>query len=538
MFSIRTLLIVGFIALTACSGGDRRVPQGIKDGILHMGNGTEPQGIDPHTTTGLPEHHIQQALFEGLVGLDPKTLDPIPGVAERWEISSDGLTYRFYLRRNARWSNGDYITAEDFRWTWWRGLQPALGNEYAYMLYPVKNAEAYATGKLTDFSQVGVRVIDPYTLEVELNEPTPYFMQLLDHQSTYPLPRKVIEKFGSATDRFTAWTRPENIVSNGPFKLTEWKLYKRVSVEKNPYYWDAANVKLNGIVFYPTENTVTEERLFRSQQLHKTDVIPLDKILAYRKEHPEQLRVDPYLGSYYYLINVTRPGLNDARVRRALAMTIDRESLIKHVLNNVNFPAYTLTPPGTAGYQPPVLFNFDPEGARKLLAEAGYPNGKGLPKIEILYNTNDAHRKIAVAIQQMWKTNLNIDVTMVNQEWKVYLDNRDTLNYSVARAAWIGDYLDPNTFLNMFITGGGNNDTGWSNAEYDDLILRKIPAMKTHEERMAGFYQAETILLNEMPIIPIYIYSTKYLIHPSVKGMPPNLLDHYLFKQVSLEPDT
>lgn len=538
MFSIRTLLLISLTILTACSGGERRVPQGIKDGILHIGNGTEPQGVDPHTTTGIPEHRIQQALFEGLVGQDPKTLEPIPGVAERWDISPDGRTYRFYLRHNAKWSNGDSLTAEDFRWTWWRGLQPALGNEYAYMMYPVKNAEAYATGKLTDFSQVGVRVIDPYTLEVELNAPSPYFMQLLDHQSMYPLPRKIIEKFGSPTDRFSLWTRPENIVSNGPFKLTEWKLYKRVTVEKNPYYWDAANVKLNGIVFYPTENTVTEERLFRSQQLHVTSSIPLDKISRYRQERPDELRIEPYLGSYYLLINTTRPGLNDARVRRALAMAIDRESLIKNVLSNVNFPAYTLTPPGTGGYQPPTLLKFDPEGARKLLAEAGYPNGKGLPNVEILYNTNEAHRKIAVAIQQMWKTHLNIDVTMLNQEWKVYLDNRDTLNYSVARAAWIGDYLDPDTFLNMFITGGGNNDTGWSNAEYDELILRKIPAMKTHEERMAGFYQAETILLQEMPIIPIYIYSTKYLIHPSVKGMPANLLDHYLFKQVSLEPDT
>ncbi len=404
------------------------------------------------------------------------------------------------------------------------------------MLYPIKNAEAYATGKLTDFSQVGVRVIDDHTLEVELAEPTPYFLQLVDHHSFYPVHRASIEKFGAVTDRFSKWTRPGNIVTNGPFRLTEWKLYDHVSVEKNPNYWDAQTVRLNGIVFYPTENTTTEERMFRSRQLHKTESMPLDKIPVYRSEHPDELRLDFYLGSYYYMLNTGLPALKDARVRRALAMSIDRDTLVNTVLQGANFPAYSVTPPGTAGYQPPKLFDFDPEAARKLLSEAGYPDGKGLPKLEILYNTNEAHRKIAVTIQQMWKTHLNIDVTMVNQEWKVYLDSRDTLNYSIARAAWIGDYVDPNTFLDMWVTGGGNNDTDWSNAEYDDLLLRKIPAMKTNEERMAAFYRAETILMEEMPIIPIYIYATKYLVNPSVKGLPANLMDYFSFKHVYLEP--
>jgi oligopeptide transport system substrate-binding protein len=536
MNPVRALLVISLLALAACSGGERRVDQGNRDGILHFGNGTEPQNVDPHTTTGVPEHHIEQALYEGLVGKDPQTLAPVPAVAERWEVSADGLVYRFYLRSNARWSNGDPVTAEDFRWSWWRGLQPALANEYAYMLYPIKNAEAYVTGKLKDFSQVGVRVIDAHTLEVELGQPTPYFMQLLDHESMFPVPRKTIEKFGEATDRFSKWTRPENIVTNGPFKLTEWKLYKYLRVEKNPYYWDAANVRLNGIVFYPTENIITEERMYRSRQLHRTEETPYNKVAEYKQKHPDEIRLNPYLGSYYFMINTTRPGLSDARVRRALAMAIDRDSLIKNVLSGVNFPSYAVTPPGTAGYQPPKLFGFDPAGARKLLAEAGYPDGKGLPKIEILYNTQESHRKISVAIQQMWKTNLNIDVTMVNQEWKVYLDSRDELNYDIARAGWIGDYVDPDTFLNLWVTGGGNNDTGWSSAAYDALVLRQIPAMKTQAERMAGFYRAETMLMEAMPIIPIYSYSTRHFVNPSVKGMPSNILDYYSFKHVYLEP--
>jgi oligopeptide transport system substrate-binding protein len=531
-----TMLVAACLLLGACSGGERRVDTGNATGVLHFGNGTEPQALDPHITTGIPEYHIQEALFEALVAKDPATLGPVPGVAESWELSEDGLTYRFHLRADARWSDGTPLTAEDFRWSWWRALQPALGNEYAYMMYALKNAEAYLTGKITDFSQVGVRVIDPLTLEVELSAPTPYFLQLLDHHSYFPVPRHVIEKFGSATDRFTPWTRPESMVSNGPFRLVGWKMNKFVRVEKNPQYWDAAKVRLNAVMFYPTENITTEERMYRSGQLHYTNDTPVDKIPEYRKNRPDEIRLDLYLGTYFYTFNVTRPAINDVRVRRALAMTIDRKTLVDSVLKGVNVPAYTVTPPGTLGYQPPKLFEFDPEGARKLLAEAGYPDGKGMPPLEVIYNTHEGHRKIAVALQQMWKKHLNIDVTMVNQEWKVFLDTREHMDYSISRHGWQGDYVDPNTFLDLFITGGGNNHTGWSDAEYDELILRKVPAQKTQEERFASFHKAETILMNDMPIIPLYTYVTKHLVNPGVKGMPRNILDYYSFKHIYLEP--
>lgn len=535
MLSRRDLLTAGLLTAAGCSSGERRVVAGNRDGVLHFGNGTEPQALDPHITTGIPEYHIQLALFEALVVKDAATLASVPGVAQRWEISADGRTYRFYLRPDARWSNGDPLTAEDFRWTWWRGLQPALANEYASMYYPIKHAEDYATGRISDFSQVGIRVIDPLLLEVELAELTPYFLQLIDHHSYYPLHRGTIEKFGAATDRFTNWTRPGNMVTNGAFKLAEWRLNRHVRVEKNPFYWDAANVRLNAIVFYPTENIVTEERMFRSGQLHRTEEVVVEKVAEYRVTRPQELRLDPYLGSYYYMVNVTRPGLNDARVRRALAMAIDRKRLIETVLNNVNFPSYAVTPPGTAGYRPPKLFDFDPEGARRLLAEAGYADGQGLPTFEILYNTQEQHRKIAVTVQQMWKTHLNIDATIVNEEWKVYLDTRDRMDYDICRAGWIGDYVDPNTFLELWVTGNGNNDTGWSNAEYDELLTRKIPAMKTHDERMAGFFKAESLLLEHMPIIPIYSYATRHLVATNVRQMPSNLLDYYAFKHVYLE---
>lgn len=524
------------LLLVACTGGESRVARGDIEGVLHFGNGTEPQGIDPHITTGVPESRIQQALFEGLVSKDPATLEPVPGVAERWEVSEDGLTYRFHLRADARWSDGTPITAEDYRWSWWRALQPALGNEYAYMLFPLHNAEAYLGGKIDDFSQVGVKVIDDRTLEVRLGAPTPYFLQLLDHHSFYAVPRHVLERHGSPTDRFTGWTRPGNFVGNGPFVLTEWKLNRYVRVERNPEYWDADAVRLNAVVFYPTENTTTEERMFRSGQLHRTNETPIDKIPQYLARQTGELHMDTYLGTYYYQLNITRPGLDDVRVRRALAMAIDRRTLIDTVMRGVNIPAWTMTPPGTLGYEPPKLFEFNPEEARRLLAEAGYPDGRGMPTLEILYNTHEQHRKIAVAIQQMWKQHLNIDVRMLNQEWKVYLDSRHSMNYSIARAGWIGDYVDPTSFLDLWITDGGNNNTGWSNAEYDELILRRIPSMKTTDERLAGFHRAETILMQEMPAIPIYTYVTKHLLKPSVKGMPHNIMDFISFKHVYLDP--
>jgi oligopeptide transport system substrate-binding protein len=529
-------LAVCFLILGACSSRENRVTEGNATGVLHFGNGAEPQALDPHTTSGVPESYIVGALLEGLVVKDPETLGPLPGMAESWEISADGLLYRFHLRANARWSDGTPLTAEDFRWSWWRALQPALGNGSAYLMFAIKNAQAYATGNLKDFSQVGVRVVDPRTLEVELSAPTPYFLQLLGHNSFFPLPRHVIEKFGSATDRFTAWTRPGNMVSNGAFRLAGWKLNKFVRVEKNPFYWDVANVRLNAVMFYPTENSSTEERMYRSGQLHYTNEVPIEKIPAYRKEHPEQIRLDLYLATYFYMLNITHPGLRDVRVRRALAMAIDRKTLVETVMKGVTVPAYAITPPGTLGYQPPKLFDFDPDGARRLLAEAGYPGGKGLPSLEISYNTLDVHRKIAVAIQQMWKKHLNIDVTMVNQEWKVFLDARDSMQHIIARHGWNGDFVDPTTFLALFITKGGDNKTGWSNAQYDELVLRKVPAMKTTAERLAGFHQAETILMQEMPIIPIYTYATKHLVSPSVKGMPTNIMDYYSFKDIYLEP--
>jgi len=528
-------ILIASLSLLACSSGESNVVQGNRDGILHFGNGTEPQGLDPHVVTGIPESHIVGALFEGLAVKNPYTLESEPGVAQRWDVSADGLTITFHLNPAARWSNGDPMTAQDYVWSWQRALSPAMGNQNAYMLYSIENAEAFATGKLDDFNAVGVKALDDHTLQVRLNTPTPYFIQLMDHQSTFAVHRPTIEKFGVATDRFTPWTRVENIVGNGAFRLTDWQLNRRIVVQKSDTYWDRERVQLNGIVFYPTENISSEERMFRVGQLHYTQSVPLDKIPVYRAMQNSPYMNAPYLGTYFYLFNTNKPPLDDVRVRQALAMAVDRERLNNTVLHGSNIPAYSITPPGTLGYQPPRVFDYDVQRARQLLAEAGYPDGAGWPGLELAYNTSESHLKIAVALQQMWKDALNIDVTLANQEWKVYLDSVDQMNFQMARRGWIGDYVDPNSFLDLFLCGGGNNNTGFCDPRYDELLKRQAPRATSREERYAIFREAETLLMEQMPILPIYTYTSNHLIHPGVQGMPSNLMDAVNFKHVALD---
>ncbi|MDY6982323.1 MAG: peptide ABC transporter substrate-binding protein [Pseudomonadota bacterium] len=532
------LVVCGMLLLAGCGGGggqETQVEEGIRLGVFHMGNASEPQGLDPHIVSGVPEHYIISAIFEGLTTKNPSTLEIEPGVAESWDISDDGRTYTFHLRNDAKWSNGDPVTAEDFRWSWQRALTPELGSVYNYMFFPIVNAEAFATGATDDFSQVGVEVLDDYTLRVQLREPTPYFLQVLDHYSTFPVHRATIEAFGSPTDRLSQWARAGSLVSNGPFKLTEWRVNSHVRVEKADTYWGADKVRLNAIVYYPTENQTTEERMFRDGQLHHTYEVPIEKVAAYRRDEPNSIVVAPYLGSYYYMVNTKRPPFDDVRVRKALALSIDRELLVETVLQGFFEPAYALVPPGTLGYEPPSTFEYDPEQARQLLAEAGYPDGQGFPAFDILYNTNEQHQKVAVAIQQMWRQQLGIAVNLTNQEWQVYLNSQEIMDYDVARRGWIGDYVDPTSFLEMFISNGGNNKTGFSDPRYDEIIMRDAPATQDRDARYALYQEAESILIDTMPILPIYTYQSKHLRHPSVKGMPPNIMDYYNWRYVYLE---
>ena len=534
-FILLSILLATCVTLTGCGSSETNVVAGNKSGTLYWGNGTEPQSLDPQIATGVPEHHVISAVMEGLVLKDRKTLEPRPGVAKTWDVSNDGRVYTFYLRENAKWSNGDAHTAQDYVWSWWRALQTTLGNQYAYMLFPIKNAKRYYDGETSDFSDVGVKAIDNRTLQVTLTNPTPYFLQLLDHYSLFPVHQATIEKFGRADERGTRWSYEGNLVGNGPYKLEEWKINRHITVTKNPYYWDEANVSINSIVFKPVDNAVTEERMFRAGALHVTSSIPADKIAIYQEKSAPELKITPYLGTYFYRLNINTPQLQDKRVRRALGMAIDRKQLVDNITKGGQIPAYTMTPPGTMGYFPESTLNFDPEAAKRLLAEAGYPNGEGFPPIEILYNTNEGHRKIAVALQEMWKNYLNIDIKLLNQEWKVYLATESAGDYQISRGGWIGDYVDPNNFLDMFLCNGGNNRTGWCNEEYDRLILEVAPSQSSHEQRLKIFQQAETILLEEMPIIPVYTYTSIKLLHPSVRNFDDNILNQAMYKDLYLD---
>ncbi len=519
------------VVLAGCSCAPRTALEGM---VLKAGNGAEVQDLDPQQVTGVAEHRVLSALFEGLAGIDAATLDPVPGAASSWDISPDGLVYTFHLRPEGRWSDGTPLTAEDFAWSWRRMLSPRLAAEYAYLLHCIAGARAFNEGDTDDFSTVGIRVLDPLTLEVTLEHPTPYFLGMQSHSAWYPVQRAAVERFGAMDERGTTWTRPGNHTGNGPFMLKDWQPNEVIQAVRNPHYWDAARVRLDGIEFYPIDNLQTEERTFRARNLHLTATVPMHRIPVYRREYPESIQIHPYLGVYFYRMNATRPPFTDPRVRQALAMALDREEIARNVMKAGERPAGTLTPPDTAGYTARARVVFDPDRARALLAEAGFPGGRGMPVVEILYNTSEAHKTIAETVQRMWREHLGLDARLLNQDWKVYLSALTTLDYQVARSSWIGDVVDPVNFLECFLTGGGNNRTGWSSPEYDRLIQAAY-AEADPAPRLELLQQAEEILLDGGPIIPIYYYSWVFLMSPEVRGFKPNVLGQYRWQDLWLE---
>lgn len=527
------LIVLGF---EGCRGRETLVEKATRQKILLLANGSEPKSLDHQITTGEPEAKIGTALIEGLVTYHPTDdTQAEPGVAESWEPFENYSRWIFHLRRHARWSNGDRVTAGDFVYSYRRMLAPGLAAEYAELLYIMQGAEAFNRGETADFSGVGVKALDDYTLEFHLIGPTPYFPLMLKHHSWHPVHPATIEKFGTYDQRVSNWARVGNFVGNGPFQLKGWKLNRYVEVERNPYYWDAARVKLNGIRFLPIENVSTEERAFRAGQLHITHDLTLEKIPFYQSTKSPYYRSDPAFITYFYRCNTKRPPLGDRRVRQALSLAIDRESLTRNVLRAGQQPAGRFTPQGVPGYEADAPLAFDPEKARQLLEEAGFPGGKGFPKMNILYNTHESHRTIAEAIQQMWRVNLGIEIGLVNQEWQVYIDTETQMDYDISRAGWVGDYLDPITFLDLMTTTNPNNKTGWSNKEYDRLIdaSRKAPTMAEHFRLLA---EAEGIFSREVPVIPIYWYVRNYLIRPEVKGWNPVLQDMHNYKFIDLVP--
>ena len=536
--------ILSFIALSlftalgiGCGSRERPADVAAEEGILIWANGTEPVGIDPHVVTGVPENRIISTLLEGLISYHPTDDNiPEPGVAERWESNEDYSVWTFYLREDAQWSNGDPVTAQDFVYSWNRMLSPPFGAKYAEMLYVLKNGEAFHQGEIEDFAQVGVQAVNPKTLRVTLEGPTPHFPLMLKHYSFFPVHPPTIEKYGGMNELANNWTR-EEYVGNGPFTFAEWTPNQIVRVVKSETYWDRDTVQLNEVHFRPIDNANTEEAAFRNKEVHITNTVPPSKIQGYRLNNPDLIRIDPYLGIYYYRFNTTRPPLDNPLVRQALSLSIDREQIVETITRGEQIPASGFTPPGMEGYESPGDIQFNPQKAKQLLAEAGYPDGEGLPEVEILYNTLEAHRDIAEAIQNMWQEVLGVEARLLNQEWKVYIPSMQNLEYDIARAGWIGDFMDPITFLSMWTTGNGNNNTGWASPEFDALI-REIQRTGDEAERTKLLEQAEQKMLDAHIVAPIYWYSRIYLIDPRVRGWHPKRLDNHPIKYVYFEEST
>jgi oligopeptide transport system substrate-binding protein len=528
-FTAALLLLV----TSACKRPENRVAAGDRTQTIHLGNLSEPSDLDPQLITSVTDSQIVICLVEGLTAMDPKDAHPVPGVAEKWESSDDKLTWTFHLRENARWSNGDPVTARDFAYAFQRILSPGLASEYASLLYCLRGAEDFNTGKLTDFAQVGVKVIDDRTLALILHTPVAYLPALLMHQAWYPVHPATIEKFGKMDQRGSHWTRPGNYVGNGAFTLAAWEPNQVIRLVKNETYWDRDAVRLREVNFYPIEDRVTEEASFRAGQLHVSATIPPDKIETYKRRHPELLRQEPMFATYFLTYNTTRKPLNDPRVRRALALVIDRSAICEKVLRGGRVPAYTFTPPGIAGYEVAPAFAEDIAEAKRLLAEAGFPNGVGFPRLEQL-TSKGGSAQFPEAIQQMWRTHLGIDTAIVLQESRVFFDSLRTHSFDIAPFGWVGDYLDPSTFLDLFRTGNGNNHTGWNSPEYDRFIAEALQA-GTDALRYPLYHQAENLLLRDMPIAPIMYGRRNYLARPSVKGWEPNVLDLHPLKGVYLD---
>jgi oligopeptide transport system substrate-binding protein len=570
-------------------------------------NETEVQSLDWTKVTGVPEHRLIASLFEGLTRLDAKTVEPLPGVAERWDISDNKKTYTFHLRKNARWSNGEPVTTADFMYSMRRFLDPMTAAEYAYQAWYLENARRYSLGAkgisagdpvevelnerpkdafkfsrnvvlhgkfvrmdgegkdrtfvveidgrerkfragtkddkaagieacnqvLLDFREVGIKALDDYTLEMKLEQPTPYWLELLAYHALLPANPECIETHGSP-----GWTTDENIVTNGPYRVAFRRIRDRIRLEKNPYYWDPDRAQFEVIDALAVPSPVTMYNLYATGKIDWITDAPslVQRELIRTGRASGEYNPQPYLGTYYYLLNTKRKPLDDVRVRRALALALDREEIIRTATSSSEKPAYSLVPLGIPGYTPEKFGEENIKEAQRLLAEAGYPDGRGFPRLEILYNLPpETHKTIAQLVRKQWEKNLGIAVSTRNEEWGSYLNSVHQMQFDVARRAWIADYIDPNSHLDMMVTDGENNNTGWSNAEYDKLI--EAARRETDEaKRFELFHKAERILMDDVPIIPLYYYVDRNIVRSDIRGFHRNPIDQHPLAELSREP--
>ncbi len=513
--------------------GKTEPPQGQ---VLRYISGSEPESLDPHVSSGQPEARLFVALYDGLTEYHPETAEAIPSLAERWEPNHDNSEFTFHLRE-AYWSNGDPITAHDFVYSLRRGLAPELASRIAYLAYYVSGAQAYNEGK-GRAEDVGVDAIDDRTVRYRLTQSVPFFPGLVAHQLFRPVPRRAVEAFGQA------WTQPAHIITSGAFTLETWKPYDRLVFVRNPRYWDAQNVKLERITVYPLEDSTTMMNLFKAGEVdalynHVPPAAWIDR-LRLTKDHMDK----PEAALDYYQLNTTRPPMNDVRVRKALNMAIDKVGLAAY--QRTIKPLTAFTPEGIfPGYPQPQGDPYDATRARALLADAGYRDAAGnydprsfpISEIELTYNTTERNRQIAEFVQAQWKQNLGLTVPLKNMEWKTFLNHRAKLEYKgVARSGWVGDYMDPNTFLELFTTRTGDNGTGWYDQKYVDT-LKAANRETDPARRYAMMAQAEKMLLDAQPVIPLATSSTNWMKKIYVKGMYPNPVTIHAWKYVYIEHD-
>jgi oligopeptide transport system substrate-binding protein len=490
-------------------------------------NGAEPETLDPAIITGQPEGRIVNALFEGLCAYDEHG-QVVPGTAKDWKISPDGRTYTFHLRRGASWSDGTPLTAHDFVASWRHTLTPSTGSQYNYQLFPVKNARAFAEGELQDFNRVGVQALDDHTLRVELENPTPYFLQLCAFPTLHPLPMHIVDAVGDE------WVKPEHIATNGAYLLESWRINDKIRLRKNPRYWDRDNVALGTIDVLPIADANVAFNFYASglADLVMDKGLAPPALLDDLKQRPD-FHAAPFLGTYFLRFNCAKGPFTDERVRKAFSMAVDKRRIVEKITRAGEQPAGAFVPPGLRGYTGPDGLAFDPTAAAEFLAEAGYPGGEGFPVTTYLYSKSEMNEAIAVELQNMWMDTLGVRVLLARQEWKVYLNSMSLLDYDIARSSWVGDYPDANTFLDMFVTGGGNNRTGWSSPRYDKLIA-EASAETDPATRLEILRDAERLLVEEaVPICPIYFYVGIQLYDPAeLAGIEPNVLDEHPLRKI------
>jgi oligopeptide transport system substrate-binding protein len=500
--------------------------------VLYRGNAEEPQTLDPHLAEGVPSSTILRDLFEGLTTLSVEA-DVIPGAAARWNISRDAKTYTFYLRRDAVWSNGDPVTAQDFVYSLRRSADPETAGPHANMLLPILNAREVLAGE-KPVEELGISLLDEYTLQITLTGPTPYFLGMLTHPATFPVHRPSIEEHGNQ------YSRPGKLVSNGAYILKDWQLRTHIEIEKNPNYREAANTLLERVFYMPVEDISTEVKQFRAGELDWTYEVPNNQFRWLQEHYADELVVSTWLGSYFFGFNLTaEPFIDNLNLRMALNLAIDRAILTSKVTQFGERPSFALVPPGIGDYEPavPEFASWTQqernEEARALYEMAGYSEANPL-HVEIRYNTSENHKKIALAIASMWKQELGVSATLVNEEFKVFLQNRQQkVITQVFRAGWISDYNDAYSFLDMFRSGHIRNDFGYANESFD-AILDEVAKERIQARRDRMMHAAERMLLADTPIIPIYTYVTKRLVDRHLQGWKNNVMDQhysrYMFK--------